>query len=121
MTGNAGFRRFIARVEVHNGNIVNGEPTYNVPTDWIVHANMSQLPVRYRGIDPGTYGGEPVHGNQLQSVVTGLIEVLATPRTRSITPVMRFVIAGRVMNIMNIYDKLGEQTDLCIQVKEVQQ
>lgn len=117
MTLKAGYRIFIARVEYHNGNLLNGEPTYNIKEDWITY--IDKMPVRYRGVSPGQIGGEMNRGQQIEAIVTGMIEVLATPRTRGILPTMRFIIDSRVLNITNIYDPGGMMTDLSIQVKEL--
>lgn len=117
MKRKAGPRKFIMRVEQHNGKKVGGEPTYNNPSDWNVY--ISQMPVTFRGLNPGTLGGEVQTGKQLQSIITEIVEVLATPLTMGITPTMRIIINGRTMGITNIYDPKGEGNDLTIQVKEV--
>lgn len=118
MTRAAGSRRMVVRVEQHNGNEINGELTYQNDSDWKVY--IRELPVSYKGVDPGTYGGEQLTGKQIQSIVTAIVETPTSPLTRGIKPTMRMVTTdGRKMNVVNVFDGGGSNTDLTIQVKEL--
>lgn len=110
----AGDRRFTVSVEEHNGNAVEGQPTFAVDTDWNIVAGMSAVPASYEGVS----GGETIRGMKMDATATGLVTVISTPRTRQITTDMRLRLGERKLNVVSALDIEGRQREVLISVKE---
>lgn len=110
----AGQRRHRIAVQKHNGNVVDGEPTYNRESDWKSFMGLVGLPAAYRDVT----GGETVRGRQMEAHTNGLIEVLATPATRAIKPLMRVRMNGRTLYVVSNLDTVGDDRERMIQVSE---
>lgn len=112
MISAAGKRRKRVTIEAHNGNRVDGQPTYRVNDDW--EKLMEGVPASYQQVS----GGEQPNGFQIEAEANGLLMILSTPRSRAIKPKMRVRIGSRVMNIVNVLDIEGDERELAIQVTE---
>lgn len=108
----AGKRRHRITIETHNGNRVEGEPTYRVDSDW--NKLMEGVPASYQDVT----GGERVRGFQMEAETNGLLMILSTPRTRSLKSKMRVKMGTRVLNIVSVLDLAGDERELAIQVSE---
>ena len=113
MTQRAGLRRFVVRVEKHDGTrTADGVPTLTNDSDWdTVIAGLSC------SIEAVT-GGEVIRGRQMEATATHLVQVLSTPRTRAIQPNWRLVWGTRKLNILSNLDAMGRQEDLALQARE---
>lgn len=112
MIAAAGKRRHRITIESHNGNRVEGEPTYRTDADW--KPLMEGVPASYQDVT----GGETVRGFQMEAETNGLLTILSTPRSRAIKSKMRVKMGSRVLNIVNVLDLAGDELELAIQVSE---
>lgn len=111
----AGKRRKHIAVQQHNGNTVDGQPTYHLEADWEHFNDLRELPASFES----TNGGESVRGRKVEADASAIVTVLDTPRTRAITPKMRFIIQNRTFNILSgPLDLEGDERELMFTVRE---
>ncbi len=111
MKDQIGLRKHAARVQRHNGNQVNGWPTYDVDADWTDVTTWLCEQV-------GARGGETVRGRQTAAEVTRVL-FGDYPSGRMIQPKDRILIDDETLpvGVVAALDQDGDGRELRVECK----